>query len=506
MSEETMSILLVEDDPGDAGLVRHFLERAGLGRFALTRAETLAEMRDLLARSAFAVVLLDLTLPDGTGLDTVRAGLAAAPDVPVVILTGRDDDAFALSALDMGVQDYLVKGQLNADSLGRALRHARARAQAEREHARELAEKNRQLDAALSQAQAGSQAKTRFLATMSHEVRTPLNAILGFTRILVADPNLSPAQTEQLQTVVRCGEHLHRLLDDVLDMARMESKPPRNLDEDFSLEAMLAELEQIFQARAWGKGLRFHVLRAADLPASGRTDPAKLRRTLFNLLDNAVKFTARGAVTMRIGVAAPEEGEVSMLEVEVQDTGPGISPTDREHLFVPFQQTEAQVRAGGVGLGLSVSARFAEVMGGALTLEESPGPQGCLFRLRLPLPPAQGLVQDKGQVQGLLRDWARNEPGLPPDLAASGTSGHTPGTFQLNIPNRVREDLLTALEEGDMLRLQELLDTLPPEQEAITKYLRGLADRFEYERLTEFLTETAAPATLAGPRAPNPSS
>lgn len=494
MSEETMSILLVEDDPGDAGLVRHFLERAGLGRFALTRAETLAGMREHLARGAFAAVLLDLTLPDGTGLDTVHAGLAAAPDVPVVILAGRDDDDFALAALDMGVQDYLVKGQLNADSLGRSLRHARARARAEREHARELAEKNRQLDAALSQAQAASQAKTRFLATMSHEVRTPLNAILGFTRILVADPNLSPAQTDQLRTVVRCGEHLHRLLDDVLDMARMESPPPRNLLEDCSLEAMLAELEQFFQPRAWAKGLDLHVHRAPDLPIFGRTDPAKLRRALFNLLDNAIKFTVRGSVTMRLRMLAPDQDGSPVLEAEVQDTGPGITPEDREHLFAPFQQTEAQVRAGGVGLGLALSARFAEVMGGALTLEDTPGRQGCLFRLRLPLPPAQGPVSGPSSGSGPTDAVSGLSSGFSSGFVPSGTDAPPPGIFRLEIADQLRADLLTALEEGDMLRLQNLLETLPPGQEEATGYLRGLADRFEYDRLTELLTETAAPA------------
>ncbi|WP_052813080.1 ATP-binding response regulator [Desulfonatronum thioautotrophicum] len=482
MAEETMFILLVEDDPGDAGLVRIFLERSGLGRFALTRAKSLAEMQDQLARSAFAVVLLDLTLPDSSGLDTVRSGLIAAQDVPVVVLTGHDDEAFALSALDMGAQDYLVKGRLDPDSLGRSLRHALARARAEREHARELAEKNRQLDAALSQAEAASLAKSRFLATMSHEVRTPLNAILGFSRILAADPSLTGHQADQLRTVIRSGEHLHRLLDDVLDMARMDSEQPDIQLVDVDLDDLLTRLERIFLDRASAKGLRFLVHRAPDVPSVVRVDPAKLHRILFNLLDNAVKFTPRGEVVLRVGIELVGREEGAVLVATVQDNGPGIAAEDREQLFVPFQQTESQILAGGTGLGLAISSRFAENMGGALTLEDHPRGQGCLFRLQLPLSAPLEVFQTA----------ARTQPGEPvatslTDSAPPSLTDSAPPSLAA-LPARTLTLLREALEEGDMLRFTDLLDTLPGTEQTSVEHLRRLARNFDYEALDALLS------------------
>jgi signal transduction histidine kinase len=474
MSDDTMSILLVEDDPGDARLVRHYLERAGLGRFALTRAESLAEMQDQLARSAFAVVLLDITLPDSSGLDTVRSGLIAAQDVPVVVLTGHDDEAFALSALDMGAQDYLVKGRLDPDSLGRSLRHALARARAEREHARELAEKNRQLDVALSQAEAASLAKSRFLATMSHEVRTPLNAILGFSRILAADPSLTGHQADQLRTVIRSGEHLHRLLDDVLDMARMDSEQPDIQLVDVNLDDLLTRVEQTFLDRASAKGLRFLAHRAPDLPSVVWVDPAKLHRILFNLLDNSVKFTPRGEVVLRVGIETTARGGTPLLVAEVRDSGPGIAAGDREQLFVPFQQTESQILAGGAGLGLAISSRFAENMGGALTLEDHPQGQGCLFRLQLPLSLPLEVFQTAARTQPAEPVPASLTDSAPPSLAA--------------LPARTLSLLREALEEGDMLRFTDLLDTLPAAEQTSAEHLRRLARNFDYEALDALLS------------------
>jgi signal transduction histidine kinase len=480
---QTCSILLVEDEPGDAGLIRAALRQTPHARFEIVWATNMAQARQHLSDSQFDVLLLDISLPDSTGLDTVRSGLAMAGDTPVVILTGREDDEFATSALNLGIQDYLIKSRIDGESLGRALRHALIRSRVEREHAVQMAKKTQALDEALGQAQAASQAKSRFLATMSHEVRTPLNAILGFTRLLVADHELKPCQHDQLQTVIRCGEHLLHLLDDVLDMARLESEPPKHCIEAFNLAGMLDDLEARFQAKAAAKGLSLFARRTPDPMPNVQADPAKLARILSNLLDNAVKFTRHGSVSLRSVIQPWEDGQAATLIVEVQDTGPGVSVEDREKLFEPFQQTTAGAAAGGIGLGLAVSRRYAGIMGGELCLDELPPDQGSLFRLSVPVTP----LPDGHPIPS----WA--ETARQPNMVSNQDGDESAAvSAQADVsltgfPHQVLRELRTALDEGDMQGFTALLDELGPEREAQAGHLRALANRFDYEALAYLL-------------------
>ncbi|TWI68597.1 PAS domain S-box-containing protein [Desulfobotulus alkaliphilus] len=270
-----------------------------------------------------------------------------------------------------------------------------------------LKESNQSLEEALAIAEEMAQkarqaniAKSRFLANMSHEIRTPMNAILGFSHILARDAELSPRQTEHLNTIIRSGRHLLQLINDILDMSKIEAGQSTLTLSDFSPEDLIGDLEIIFRSRAMEKGLQFLLEKSTDLPAYVHGDETKLRQMLLNLLGNAVKFTQTGGVTLR--VRADQYGEdagkkLFLLIFEVADSGPGIPEKEKEHIFEPFLQAEEGIRAGGTGLGLAISRNFAEMMNGSLSFTSLRNFGSC-FRLEIPLPAMDHPVQPEAYV------------------------------------------------------------------------------------------------------------
>jgi len=232
-----------------------------------------------------------------------------------------------------------------------------------------------------AQLAAASKAKSEFLANMSHEIRTPLNAILGFAQVLARDPDLNAAQHDCLAIIQRSGEHLLTLINDILDMAKIEAGRMTLQAAPFDLPALVTEVGAFFRQRACDRGLALTVA-AAALPRMVVGDAMKLRQVLINLVGNAVKFTAQGAVALRV---EPVTG--ATIRFSVIDTGTGIAPGEMARLFEPFSQTASgrQVQ-GGTGLGLALSNRFVRLMGGALTADSTPG-QGSCFSFALVLPP-----------------------------------------------------------------------------------------------------------------------
>jgi two-component system sensor histidine kinase/response regulator len=239
-------------------------------------------------------------------------------------------------------------------------------------------ERTAELVVAKEKAEAANQAKSAFLANMSHELRTPLNAILGFTQLMRRDPSFGPGQRKNLRIMHQSGEHLLELLNDVLEMSKIEAGRATFIESDFDLHKLLANLESMFGARAQGKGLQLDFECAPDVPQYIRTDERKLRQTLINLLDNAVKFTERGGVTLRVSESASRRvGEVSLARLlfEVQDTGAGIAAEEMGQVFEAFTQTASgQKSLQGTGLGLALSRRFVQLMGGDITVASPPTP------------------------------------------------------------------------------------------------------------------------------------
>ncbi len=243
-------------------------------------------------------------------------------------------------------------------------RHAWRRAEHEREVAREA-----------------SLAKSRFLATLGHEVRTPMTGVLGMSELLLGTP-LDPIQRSYTTSIHRAGEHLLRLVNDALDMARIESGKLVLADEVFDLHALMDELAEMSAPLVEARGLAFLVDRQPGTPRKVRGDPVRVRQILLNLLGNAVKFTEHGSIRLAIGAA--DGGGVVMC---VSDTGPGLNDEQMSRLFQRFEQADGvrtAARYGGSGLGLAICQELAAAMGGTVKVTSAPG-EGASFEVRLPL-------------------------------------------------------------------------------------------------------------------------
>lgn len=241
------------------------------------------------------------------------------------------------------------------------------------ERTEELQTTNNELLQAKDAAETANRAKSAFLANMSHELRTPLNAILGFTQLMVRDQSLSSEHRDNLSVVSRSGEHLLALINDVLEISKIEAGQTILTEEAFDLYRLLNDLEGMFQLRAEDKSLQLIFEYVDNVPQYVFLDQGKLRQVLINLLSNAIKFTEKGGVTLRAKI------QDTHLYFEVEDTGPGIAPEEQRALFEAFSQTETgQKSQEGTGLGLSISQQFVSLMQGEFSVRSEVG-RGSVF-------------------------------------------------------------------------------------------------------------------------------
>jgi two-component system sensor histidine kinase/response regulator len=295
-------------------------------------------------------------------------------------------------------------------------------------------------------AEAANQAKSTFLANMSHELRTPLNAILGYSQLMARDTQITTGHQENLGIVIRSGEHLLNLINDILALSKIEAGRTVFQESAFDLHRQLHGLQEMFQLRADDKHLTLHLEVAPDVPRYVITDEGKLRQVLINLLSNAMKFTDEGGVVLRVGGQRqtsdiPQRPDAQhpdyLLRIEVEDSGVGIAPEEMEALFDPFIQTTSGQRSQvGTGLGLPISRQFVDLMGGNLSVKSAVG-QGTLFRLALPV-----AVAHMDQVEALKVKPRRRIIGVEPgQIAPDG------GPFRLLIveDRATNRDLLLKL-------------------------------------------------------------
>ena len=282
----------------------------------------------------------------------------------------------------------------------------------------EVAQRTRQLQQLVAElerakiaAEAANHAKSMFLANMSHELRTPLNAILGFSQLMRRSGGLSAEDDEHLDIIRRSGEHLLAMINDVLDLSKIEAGRVSLHLANIDLFRLLHEIEDIFRLRIEEKRLTFTVSAPSDLPRFICTDEGRLRQILLNLLSNAVKFTERGHIAVRVTQTLdPEQETPHLLLFEVEDTGHGMTPEEVASLFDMFVQTKTgRDSLQGTGLGLAISRKFAELLGGGITVSSEFG-AGSTFCVRLPLLEATAAAQESPmpprRVIGL-------EPGQP---------------------------------------------------------------------------------------------
>ena len=236
-----------------------------------------------------------------------------------------------------------------------------------------------QLRRAKEAADAASRAKSDFLANMSHEIRTPMNAILGMTELLLIDPDVTPNQREYLEVISSAGQSLLSLINDILDLSKIEAG---RLELDvipFSLQETVGDAVKSLAVRSHDKGLELACRIAGDIPATVRGDPTRLRQVLINLVGNAIKFTEEGEVVVEVTRLEEKNGRIG-VQFQVRDTGIGIAPDKIDHVFQKFQQADTSTtrRYGGTGLGLAIASRIVEAMGGSITVESEPG-KGSTF-------------------------------------------------------------------------------------------------------------------------------
>ncbi|MFH2140458.1 MAG: PAS domain S-box protein [Pseudomonadota bacterium] len=289
-----------------------------------------------------------------------------------------------------------VRGETVLDEAGKTLglwgaaQDISARKEAElvlkryKDHLEEEVEKRTtELVLARDAAEAANRAKSAFLASMSHELRTPLNAILGFSNLMRRDAQLSAVQRDTLNIINHSGNHLLGLINDVLEMAKIESGKVKLESAAFDLALMLHDVTDMMHIRAEEKGLQLLVDQSPDCPRYIKGDEPRLRQVLINLLGNAIKFTEHGSVVLHLMMVP--NGRLPHLLISVEDSGPGISAEDQSRLFKPFVQLGKQAGDNqGSGLGLTITRQFVELMGGTISVDSTLG-RGSTFRIELPV-------------------------------------------------------------------------------------------------------------------------
>jgi signal transduction histidine kinase len=394
-----LRVLYVEHNSADIDLTQRHFERAAPHLELVCLREAVRALDRLPTKPPsegepppdIDVLLVDFRLTGDSGLDLLKAvRRGRALDLPVVLVTGQGSEDVAALAMRLGATDYLVKRDGYLQALPTAIENAFHRVQAQREQAalralnqsleRLVAERTAELATAKEAAEAANRAKSEFLACMSHDLRTPLNAVLGFAQLLELDPGVrgSPSAPGQVRLVVDAGRHLLEMIDDLLDLARIEAGSLKLRPEPVELGALMADCVALTAPLAAAHGVTVNCAPAAATLTID-ADPVRLRQVVSNLLSNAIKYNRPAG---RVEVAVHDDG--AQARIEVHDTGRGLSPEQLAQLFTPYERAGAErSRIQGTGLGLVIVRQLVQAMAGRVEVRSRPG-AGSTFTVNLP--------------------------------------------------------------------------------------------------------------------------
>ncbi|HEY7354722.1 MAG TPA: hybrid sensor histidine kinase/response regulator [Terriglobales bacterium] len=389
MADSPTQVLLIEDNPGDADLVRLRLIESK----TLVDVNCVNRLSDALAAiesKTPSVVLLDLNLPDSHGTETFRKVMEKAPGVPVVILSGQEDEALAMKAIHQGVQDYLVKGDVTSRNLERSMRYA-----VERQALLRSLEISRKQQIEF---------KNQFLSHVSHELRTPLTCIHQYASLLfdgLSGP-ITPEQRDHLQIILKSVNQLHAMIRDLLEATRAESGKLRIEPRCLALVELVRQAVAMVRPLALNKRISVGLEAQKNIPLV-YADPDRVLEVLINLLDNAVKFTPpEGSITVKI---SGQESDSEFACVSVSDTGCGISPEALPLIFERLYQERdnIDINRTGLGLGLYIAKELINLHGGRIWVASQPG-EGTTFTFNLPVYSLTNLLLPVVTCEDRLRD------------------------------------------------------------------------------------------------------
>lgn len=391
--ENIVKVLLVDDDELDRRLVKLVLVQAqGNVRFNVETAASLYDALGKLQTGSYDIILEDLNLADCRGTEIVEKVSAAVPNVPIVVLTGFDDEEAGLEAIRAGAEDYLVKGSGLEYTLVKTIRYAIERKKSKAsliEAKRELEQTNARLlqttikaNKLAQEAEKANVAKSQFLANISHEIRTPMNAIIGFGEVL-AEEQLGETQKGYVNLILDSAKRLLLLINDILDFSRIEAGRMKVEKTECDIQELAANIESLMRPEAAAKNLEFNVVCKPNAVLLIRSDPLKIRQCLINLVSNAIKFTEHGRVELLIDTT--EQNKKPFIKFVVSDTGIGIPADKHEAIFEVFTQADGSMtrKYGGTGLGLAVTRQLARLLGGGIELTSQVG-KGSTFTLLIP--------------------------------------------------------------------------------------------------------------------------
>ncbi len=372
-------VALIDDDQDDYFLIKDLLKSVPETDYRLTWFPDSKSGLEALKSKSFDIYLVDYRLDTVTGLDLLDEIQKQDIKRTIILLTGQGNFATDMAAMNKGASDFIAKANLTSEILERSIRYCIKRAQdQDRLHEAE------KIKAAKDALEAASKAKTMFLANMSHEIRTPLNAILGFADLALEKKINDPEINEHLETIKRNGDHLLRLINDILDLSKVETGHMKVNNEIFNWREVVLEAIQMLSPKARDKSLKIKFECSDDIPLLLKTDSHRFRQILINLIGNAIKFTERGTITLLPSLL--NSAISKQFCFDVTDSGIGISLDQQAHLFQPFQQANSSLTRthGGTGLGLDLSRKLAQALEGNLTLHKSETASGSTFRLTLP--------------------------------------------------------------------------------------------------------------------------